>query len=271
MRFSFIIPAHNEAALLPATLDALRDAAPACGAEFEILVVDDASTDATAAVAASHGAVVVPIDRREFAAERNAGAARASGDVFVFIDADTVVNARAVAEAAQAVARGATFGGAPIRFDDPCPLWARAMLPLFLVVFRAARMVPGCFFVVTRALFDKAGGFDEGVFAGEEALFARVLRRAGGRHYLGRTPVVTSGRKLRDHTGSEIWGALVRAGLKGRRGVSSREGLDLWYGERRPETPISPAAACPAPPSSSGASRATPSTPRGAPGPSSPG
>src|SRR6478672_1691757 len=96
---SFIIPAYNEEQLLGRTLAALTAAARALGQPFEIVVVDDASTDRTAAIAREHGARVVPVRHRQIAATRNAGARSANGEMFVFIDADTVVTDGAVAAA----------------------------------------------------------------------------------------------------------------------------------------------------------------------------
>lgn len=90
---SFILPAHDEAALIGATLEALHEAVRGLGIEFETIVVDDASTDATAAIATAHGARVLQVSHRHIAATRNAGAAVARGAQLVFVDADTQVNA----------------------------------------------------------------------------------------------------------------------------------------------------------------------------------
>jgi glycosyltransferase involved in cell wall biosynthesis len=68
-----VVPAHNEEKLLPACLAALREAAGLAPVPVELLVVADACTDATAAVAAAHGAQVIRIRAR------NVGAARAAG------------------------------------------------------------------------------------------------------------------------------------------------------------------------------------------------
>jgi hypothetical protein len=45
--------------------------------------------------------------------------------------------------------------------------------------------------------------------------------------------VVTSGRKLRTHSAHELFGSMFRIAVKGRKAVRSREGLELWYAERR--------------------------------------
>ena len=69
---SFIVPAYNEELELPSTIAAIRAAAESAHQEFEIIVVDDASTDATTKVAAEADAQVVSINRRQIAAARNA-------------------------------------------------------------------------------------------------------------------------------------------------------------------------------------------------------
>ena len=71
---SVIVPAYNEELLIGRTLRALRAAGGALGQPFEVIVVDDASTDRTAAIAAEHGARVLSVHNRQIAATRNAGA-----------------------------------------------------------------------------------------------------------------------------------------------------------------------------------------------------
>jgi glycosyltransferase involved in cell wall biosynthesis len=84
-RISIILPAKNEAEGLRRTLPALRAQLP----EAEVIVVDDGSTDATAAVAAEHGARVLssPYPMGNGAAIKR-GARAASGEILVFMDAD---------------------------------------------------------------------------------------------------------------------------------------------------------------------------------------
>src|SRR5439155_26660393 len=88
---SFIIPAHNEAFEIGRTLASVFDPARATGLPFEVIVVNDASTDRTAKIARQAGARVLDVQLRKISAVRNAGARAAKGDVFFFIDADTQV------------------------------------------------------------------------------------------------------------------------------------------------------------------------------------
>jgi hypothetical protein len=93
-------------------------------------------------------------------------------------------------------------------------------------------LASGCFLFCTREAFLSAGGFDEGLFGAEEAAMSRALRRQGRFVVLGEA-VTTSGRKLRAHSAREVLGLLTRLALAGPRSLRRREGLDLWYGERR--------------------------------------
>ena len=229
---SFIVPAYNEERLLAATLDALHAAARAVGEPYELLVADDASTDRTALVARDHGARLVPVSHRQIAATRNSGAREAKGELFVFVDADTIVNEAVVRFAVQAWRDGAVGGGAAVRFDGSVPLYARMLLPVIVRSFRAARLAAGCFLFCTRGAFVSVGGFDERFFGGEEVIMSRALKRRG-KFVILRQAVSTSGRKVRTHSAGEVLRLMFRVALRGPRAVRQREGMELWYAERR--------------------------------------
>src|SRR6516162_3572499 len=108
---SFIVPAHNEQACLGRTLQAIEESARAVGHPFEIIVVDDASTDPTAEIARQHRARVVSVNYRQIASTRNSGARASSGERLFFVDADTIVNSRAIASAVRGMEKGAVGGG----------------------------------------------------------------------------------------------------------------------------------------------------------------
>jgi glycosyltransferase involved in cell wall biosynthesis len=231
---SFVIPAHNEERLLGRTLSALGDAVRALGQPVEVVVVDDASTDRTASVAQEHGARVIQVTHRQIAATRNAGARESNGEMLVFVDADTLVSEAVVIAAVEAMLRGAVGGGCAFRFDGRVPLYGRVLAAVAVPLYRSLGLASGCFLFCTRDAFCAAGGFDEGLFAAEEAAMSRALRRQG-RFVVLREAVTTSGRKFRAHSGREVLGLLARLALAGPKSVRRRKGLDVWYGERRPD------------------------------------
>lgn len=227
---SFIVPAHNEAQLIEATLGALHDAASGLAEPYEIVVVDDASTDGTADLARRAGATVVPANLRHIAAARNVGGRAATGDELVFVDADTHVSSDTVRAALAALRAGAAGGGARVRFDGPVPRYARPGVALTLGTFRLLNMTVGCFMFCTRAAFEQIGGFDERLFAAEEVAFSMAIKRIG-RLALVEPAVVTSARKFRTHSAFELV-RMVAGTLLGR-ALLSRARLPLWYGDRR--------------------------------------
>ena len=236
---SFVVPAHDEEASIAATLHAIRAAAASAQVPFELIVVDDTSSDRTAERAAAEGAQVLRIERRQIAAARNAGARAARGDTFVFVDADTLIGADVVRGLLRAIGAGAIGGGAAVRFDAPTPRWLDAVLPASIWVARQLRITGGCFLFCRRDAFEAVGGFDEALFAAEEIRLCRVLR-ARGDFVILREAVLTSGRKLRTYSGRELLGAALRVGLAGSAGLRDRSRLGIWYDPRRPDRRGSP-------------------------------
>ena len=231
---SFIVPAHNEAELLGATLDAIHAATRPLQTPYEVLVVNDASTDATAEQAARHHARVITVDLRQIAAVRNAGAIASRGDFLIFVDADTLVNAEVVHAAVNAMAQGATGGGADVIWEGRLPVWARILARVTVWTMRVGNLAAGCFVFCTRRGFEETGGFDPHLYATEEIAFSRALKRVG-RFVLLRESVTTSGRKLRTYSASELLRMAAALSVRGLGGLRDRRSLSLWYGQRRPD------------------------------------
>lgn len=228
---SFVVPAHNEAALLGDTLRILRASADVLGEPFEIIVVDDASTDATAEIARTAGARVERIERRHIAASRNAGAKVARGELLVFVDADTHVPVETLRQTLAAIRNGAVGGGSRFRFESG-PRWAHVAGGITVLAMRMLSWAAGCFVFVRRDTFEAVGGFDERYFATEELVLSRALKRHG-RMVIVPEPVITSGRKQRHFTPGEMWRQVGAIILGGHRALQSRKALGFWYGGRR--------------------------------------
>ncbi|MFL6590046.1 MAG: glycosyltransferase [Chthoniobacterales bacterium] len=228
---SFIVPAYNEEHELPRALASIRHAA-ASQQPFEIIVVDDASTDATAEIAKAAAARLVSVQFRQIAAVRNAGAQAARGDILFFVDADTWISPGHVVDALAALEAGCVGGGARV-IAEGVPIWGRVFVQIFsLFYFTLSKLGAGAFLFTTRENFQAIGGFDDELYAGEEIYFTMALKKLG-RFELLRTPIVTSGRKLRMHSAGFILRRSFALILGGKRGVRSRRKLDLWYDGKR--------------------------------------
>lgn len=170
MRFSVVIPTLDEATSVAGTIAAARAALPGA----EVIVADAGSGDGTAEAAGSAGASVLlaPGVRAE---AMNVGAAAASGDVLVFVHADTHLPAGAGGAIVTALGR-AGAGAFRIRFDRPRPLVERmvnARSRLLKIVYGDQALF------ASRQAFDRAGGFRPLPIMEDRDLATR-LRRDGG-------------------------------------------------------------------------------------------
>jgi glycosyltransferase involved in cell wall biosynthesis len=229
---SFVIPAYNEERLIGATLDTIHAAARDVGQPYEIVVANDASTDNTAEIARAHGACVVDCHHRQISRVRNTGARASTGEILIFVDADTLISAAAVRASLDALDRGTAGAGSLPDIEGRMPWWGPPTLWAVDTFMRSMRWAAGCYVAVMRTTFEAAGGFDERVFVCEELFLSQALKKIGPVVIL-RERVVTSGRKLRTHS---AWDMIRLFGLlfvQGPKLFRSRDKLSFWYGERR--------------------------------------
>lgn len=241
MRISIVIPAFNEERLLPATLASVRAAAAAFEARgwmTERIVCDNNSTDRTAAIASADGATVVFEPVNQIARARNAGAARASGDWLVFVDADSRPTPELFAEAAEAIAGGRCIaGGCTVRLDTS-RVWVRFFVLLWNAISRIRGWAAGSFMFCEASAFRQSGGFSQEIYAAEEIdLFRRLNRMARERRrsivILHRHPLETSDRKVRLYTVREYLAFFVKMGTSRGRVLRDRDACYPWYDGRR--------------------------------------
>lgn len=169
---SIIVPVLNEAAGIAA---ALRRLAPLCARGAELIVVDGGSSDGTAELAR-------PLATRVHSAPRgrslqmNAGAAAASGDLLLFLHADTTLPDQADSLLHEALYRsGHAWGRFDVRFDDG------GLLRLVAIMMNTRSRVTGIAtgdqaMFMTRAAFERVGGFPPIALMEDVALSARLKR-----------------------------------------------------------------------------------------------
>lgn len=183
MRLSIIIPAFNEAAYLPATLESVRAAIerlyvePDVEVRVEVIVVDNGSTDNTAAVARTRGARVVQEPVQGIARARNRGARHAAGDVLVFIDADVAVPPTLLQAIHETMGERPCIGGGVDVDYRPRRLAVQLYLRAWRILGRLTGMVQGATQFCRRHAFEQVGGYDEKVWIGEDVDFYWSLRR----------------------------------------------------------------------------------------------
>jgi glucosyl-dolichyl phosphate glucuronosyltransferase len=242
---SVIIPTFNRAALLGETLDSLARLKPRAIPDWEVLVVDNNSTDATAAVVHGRQAAFPAPLRYEFEAAQgrsnalNRGIVASSAPVLAFIDDDVVVAGRWLDEAAGSLLdpdSGIDYTGGPVHpiWEAPRPYWlspthadlwgAIAILDYGAeaFVFEERRRVPlGANMAVRRALVDRIGGFSP------------RLGRSAGTQILGQeVPEFLARARAVNSRGRYLPGMLVHHHVPARR-LTKSYFRRWWYGKGR--------------------------------------
>ena len=200
MHFSVVVPAHNEALLLPNGLRAIDVAAGQVDGAVEVIVVANRCTDATVELARNAGAIIVDDESRNISAVRNAGAAVATGDVIVTIDADCVMSPATFREIERLLATRRFVGGGTKVVPERWSPGIRATYAVMEIAVFLTRLGGGLFWC-HRTDFEAVRGFDESLLLAEDLDFARRLRahgkRTGRRFTTMRTaPIVASCRKF---------------------------------------------------------------------------
>jgi glycosyltransferase involved in cell wall biosynthesis len=222
MRLSFVVPAYNEEAYLPACLDSILSQLDLAANSCEIIVVNNASTDRTREVALRYpGVTVVDEPRKGLTFARQAGFAASTGDLIANVDADSrltpgwvakVLTTFAEAEATRALHPAtqrplAAFSG-PLVYYDLTPRQRRLVHIFYMTawttyainryILRVGSMVQGGNFVVNRAALEAIGGFNTAIsFYGEDTDIARRLNAVGEVRFTFDLKMSSSARRLK--------------------------------------------------------------------------
>jgi glycosyltransferase involved in cell wall biosynthesis len=241
MKISIVVPAFNEERGLAETLRSIRASAAsfdAHGWRWELIVCDNNSTDATAAIARAEGADVVFEPHNQISRARNAGAAAATGDWLVFVDADSHPTPGLFADMAEAVRQGRCLAGGSLVRVNVGDLLPGIVVAGWNRISRLTRWAAGSFIFCDAEAFREVGGFTLELYAGEEIDLFRRLKRLARRQgrtvvILTRHPLLTSARKAQLYTAREGLGFAVRTVLRGGRTLRSpRECFHLYDGRR---------------------------------------
>lgn len=183
---SVVIPALNEEELLGACLESLR--AQECDFPFEIIVVDNSSTDATPAIARQYGARVIQEPTPGIARARAAGFAAARGSIIASTDADTVLPPYWLARIREQFLvnpDAVGIGGIWEYVDGPAAMRlavnkvVNRLMPLIIRTAPWLWSFSGFNFAVRKKAYEACGGFNLDLRYGEDWDLGKRLRRVG--------------------------------------------------------------------------------------------
>lgn len=203
MHISVVIPAYNEAEYLGKCLASVLKART--DSVKEILVIDNASTDTTAAVARGFpGVRVVREEQKGLTRARQCGLSNATGDVLAWMDADCTVNRSWFEEIERVFTQepSTVCLSGPYRYGDGSVL-LRAMTELYWWILAwptswiVGHMTVGGNFAARKQALIDAGGFDTTIaFYGEDTDISRRLHRVGKVRFSMRFRNTSSSRRL---------------------------------------------------------------------------
>jgi glycosyltransferase involved in cell wall biosynthesis len=241
LHLSIIIPAFNEERLIARCLQSISTSLVANHTSkftSEIIVVDNNSTDNTAALARQAGAQVVFEPINQIGRARNTGAAEAIGDWLLFLDADSLITPELLGDILRVIQDGKSVGcGCTLRMQG-IPWWANSILQLWMGASILFRWASGAMLVCRSDAFRDVGGFTQELYAAEEIRLSKQLKQWGRQSGLRFTiltqhPLETSARKVALYSAGEIAGQILRVVLHPRRTLQDKKQLSIWYDGRR--------------------------------------
>jgi len=232
-QYAVIIPAWNEAEYIESCIDSINMAMSQVPYSGQLIVVDNNSTDDTAKLAQAAGAQVVFESINQISRARNAGANAANASIYIFVDADSHIDAPLLQAAVDAIELNNNVGGgAWIRGDREPGLLAWTGINGWNWISRTFKLAAGCFVFVRSDVFHELGGFTLKRYAGEELVLSRSLRRWGkkhgkGFHIITEHTIETSLRKMDWYSSAELFRQMFVAVLPG--SMRSRRFMYTWY------------------------------------------
>lgn len=180
VKFSVIIPAHNEEKYIRHCLDSIAEASVPFPGQVEVIVVLNRCSDATEKIARDYNCVIVENESKNLSQIRNEGAKRVRGEIIVTIDADSRMTANMLTEIDQHLQSGVYIGGGVrAKFERvSLGIIASTMMLIIPMLFKYGAISVGIFWCYKKD-FDAIGGFNENILMSEDADFAKRLKRWG--------------------------------------------------------------------------------------------
>jgi glycosyltransferase involved in cell wall biosynthesis len=210
MKISFVIPAYNEEAYIGKCLQSILKQIKNNNIDWEIIVVNNASTDRTREIALSYqGVKVIDEPRKGLPKARQAGYLIAKGDLIANVDADNMLPKGWVSRVLNEFLHHERLVGlsGPLIYHD-LSKFKNLQVKMFYAfgyvsylfthfVIRKGGMLQGGNFILKKSALDKVGGFNTDIdFYGEDTDIARRIQRAGYVKFTFKLPMYSSGRRM---------------------------------------------------------------------------
>jgi len=197
MKISVVVPAYNEEKYIKRTLESLKKQSLK---PYEVIVVDNGSTDKTKEISELLGAKVILEKNKGIGFARRAGFKAASGDVIATTDADTILSADWLFKISNAFLKNKEIiaVGGPYKFDtDKYKIIIKTVSLIWIFgdrILNWGNNIPGVNMAVSKEAYQKSGGFKK-IYYFEDLDLSLRLKRIGKVLFLRNLEVTTSFRR----------------------------------------------------------------------------
>ncbi|MFJ5766372.1 glycosyltransferase [Lysinibacillus sp. NPDC093210] len=204
IKFSVVIPAHNEEKYIGNCLESIAKASQFIKDQVEIIVVLNRCTDKTEDIAKSYNCITIKNNDKNLSKIRNTGVEIARGEIIVTIDADTLMNEHVLSKAEENLNSGKYIGGGVTgKFERmSLGIFVSTMLLIGPLLFKYGAISVGIFWCYKKD-FKTINGFNENMLMAEDADFAKRLKvwgkKNGKKYGTIQNGMITSSRKFDKH------------------------------------------------------------------------
>lgn len=213
-KVSIVIPAFNEEAYLGATLSSLKKSEQETKIDYEVIVVDNNSTDKTSTIAKSFSNCMNLRIIKETIQGRGAARARgfkeAKGDIILSADADTIFHKNWIEELTNGFKDNIVAVTTSCRIEDASPQtnsMFNFLQPNFMKGYRLIfghYWLSGFSFGILKSVYKKSGGFDTHIQGQEDIDLGFRVAKLGKIKFINH-PVIFSGRRFKDGLIKGLW------------------------------------------------------------------
>ncbi|MEM7548364.1 MAG: TIGR04283 family arsenosugar biosynthesis glycosyltransferase [Bacteroidota bacterium] len=221
-KISVIIPTYNEEEFIENTLNQIKSSAKT---KIEVIVVDGFSDDETVKIVRQKGLLCIQAEEKSRAAQMNAGARQASGDILYFLHADTIPPKNFDSLIIQSIKRGSSSGCFRLSFDSKH--WFLSCLSYFTRFGTLWFRYGDQSLFVKKAVFQSLSGFREDMKIMEDQ---DIIKRIQKRHKFEvlKKAVITSSRRFKENGVYRLFSIYLQLFILSKFGVDQKKLANIY-------------------------------------------